>query len=100
MAKIGFDTAETGPSKVWIIDVPVYRYRHRPYRYALDEGAHQRDPEQQAHAQAGAEVLRGHSDVPEVVVAHEALVLLPNSFLDRVNRGHEAIKNLTRTPLA
>ena len=43
LLEIGFDTAENGPSKVWVTgilvyrytDIPVYRYRHRLYRYIL-----------------------------------------------------------------
>ena len=28
VVKIGFDTAENEPSKVWVTGIPVYRYRH------------------------------------------------------------------------
>ena len=37
VAKTGFDTAESGPSKVWVSGIPVHRYKHCPYRYILSK---------------------------------------------------------------
>ena len=35
LANIDFDTAENGPSKIGVTGIPVYRYKHRSYRYNI-----------------------------------------------------------------